>query len=242
MKKYYTYMLVDPLTNKPFYIGKGCGKRMYQHYYNRNKLSNQLLARKINKIINRGDKIVYKKIINNVSEQEALIKEIELIEHYGRIDVKTGILCNLTNGGEQGGTSWSQQTKQRKRDQELAKKKGKPILQYSLNGVFIKQWSSAKVAAENTPANRSYITQVCKGVRRSAGGYLWCYKGNPKHKFVKQCYSQVNQYTLNGIYLKTFISLSDAQKATGIELHNISECCRGKSKTAGGYIWKYYNN
>ncbi len=29
--KYYVYLLIDPRTNKPFYVGKGSGTRAYQH-------------------------------------------------------------------------------------------------------------------------------------------------------------------------------------------------------------------
>ena len=29
-------------------------------------------------------------------------------------------------------------------------------------------------------------------------------------------------------------------KETGINYSCITACCRGKQKTAGGYIWKYY--
>ena len=40
-----------------------------------------------------------------------------------------------------------------------------------------------------------------------------------------------------------FNSVSEAQKVT--EINNISNCCNGKYKTAGGYVWVYeenYNN
>ena len=39
--------------------------------------------------------------------------------------------------------------------------------------------------------------------------------------------------------LATFPSLSEAKRVTGINQSNISQCCLGKYKSAGGYIWKY---
>ena len=38
---------------------------------------------------------------------------------------------------------------------------------------------------------------------------------------------------------KKFNSLIEAEKEYNIKYQNISECCRGKRKTAGGYRWKY---
>ena len=29
--KYYVYLLIDPTTNKPFYVGKGQGNRIFSH-------------------------------------------------------------------------------------------------------------------------------------------------------------------------------------------------------------------
>ena len=42
-----------------------------------------------------------------------------------------------------------------------------------------------------------------------------------------------------GELLATFPSLSEANMVTGINQGNISKCCIGKYKSAGGYIWKY---
>ena len=42
-----------------------------------------------------------------------------------------------------------------------------------------------------------------------------------------------------GELLATFPSLMEAVRVTGIHKSNISECCNGKLKSAGGYIWRY---
>ena len=42
-----------------------------------------------------------------------------------------------------------------------------------------------------------------------------------------------------GELLATFPSLMEAERVTGIDKSNISKCCNGKYKSAGGYIWRY---
>ena len=42
-----------------------------------------------------------------------------------------------------------------------------------------------------------------------------------------------------GELLATFPSTLEAGGVTGIAPQNISECCRGKRKSAGGYVWRY---
>ena len=42
-----------------------------------------------------------------------------------------------------------------------------------------------------------------------------------------------------GELLATFPSTREAARVTGINPSHISECCNGKKKSAGGYIWKY---
>lgn len=48
----------------------------------------------------------------------------------------------------------------------------------------------------------------------------------------------VDQYTLDGIFVKTWSSATDAARGLGLEQSCISACCNGKQKTAYGYIWK----
>lgn len=239
---YYTYVIIDPRNKQPFYVGKGTGNRMYSHWLHRNLKNNGnvLVKQKMKKIELEKLKPIYEKILYNVNQHMALQKEIELVKLYGRLDIGTGILCNFTNGGEAGSSSWSPQTRQRKRDIELAKKKGNPVTQYTLNGLFLNSFSSAKVASEHVlQANRSYITQVCKGRRKSAGGFLWTYKGICPSVFNKKYYHPVNQYTLDGNLINTFRSVTEAAKHVNLSIHAISCACRNVSKTSAGFIWKY---
>ncbi len=56
----------------------------------------------------------------------------------------------------------------------------------------------------------------------------------------KRCSVKVNQYTKQGEFIKTWDSMSQIEKELGILHCCISDCCRGKQKSAGGFIWKYY--
>jgi hypothetical protein len=47
----------------------------------------------------------------------------------------------------------------------------------------------------------------------------------------------VIQYDLKMQFIKKWSSMKEASKE--MNTNHISECCKGKRKTAGGYIWKY---
>ena len=77
-------------------------------------------------------------------------------------------------------------------------------------------------------------------------------KGKPiskqhKDKIGKNNSKQVTQYSTLGEYIKTFPSAADAERHINQKLtahwkelkNNINDCCRGKQKSAYGYIWKY---
>lgn len=63
------------------------------------------------------------------------------------------------------------------------------------------------------------------------------------HKVIKQKYGKpVNQYDLKTHeLLNTYLSLTEAEQAIGVEsgrIH-ISDCCRGRRKSAYGYYWQF---
>jgi hypothetical protein len=95
----YVYIYYDPRTNPtiPIYVGKGINGRMYEHL---TECHNPLFKRKLKKIKDLGLQPIIEKHTDNLSDQEALVLEIELIKKFGRLDLNTGTLCNFTDGGE----------------------------------------------------------------------------------------------------------------------------------------------
>lgn len=49
----------------------------------------------------------------------------------------------------------------------------------------------------------------------------------------------IAMYSACGDLIKTFLSVKDAQRETGLNDSNIIKCCKGIKKTCGGYIWAY---
>lgn len=94
MNNFYTYAYLRE-DGTPYYIGKGRGYRAYQK------------RRSIN-IPPKNRIVILKK---NLSEGEAFRHEIYMIAIFGRKDNNTGILRNLTDGGE--GTSGANNSKER---------------------------------------------------------------------------------------------------------------------------------
>lgn len=79
----------------------------------------------------------------------------------------------------------------------------------------------------------------------NASNLEWCdYRYNNNYgtfqeRRAKKRLKKVNQYDLQGNYIKTFDGIVLATKETGISGKNISSCCTGRRHKAGGYAWKF---
>src|ERR1700676_3840879 len=106
MRHYYVYILFRRDGSTPFYVGKGHGRRLLAH----EKKSKYLrTATRKDSIIrgmrNDGREIPKIKVAQGLSEPQAFDVEKSLIAAYGRINNRTGILTNLTDGGD-GASGW----------------------------------------------------------------------------------------------------------------------------------------
>jgi hypothetical protein len=92
MKNYYVYQYVRE-DGTPYYIGKGRNRRAWEPHKRANGSD-----------MRPKDKTRIQILKENLSEQDAWDLEDELILKYGRQDLGTGILANLSNGGRGGQT------------------------------------------------------------------------------------------------------------------------------------------
>lgn len=120
----------------------------------------------------------------------------------------------------------------------------KPIVQYDLNGNFIAEYESVNSAARSLGIRAANICQCLKGRHLTCGKYIWKYKDEGL-VCVEACHTtytwekEVLQYDKQGTYIGHYNSITNAVIATGVGRTSISNCLHGRSKTAGGYVWKY---
>lgn len=116
-----------------------------------------------------------------------------------------------------------------------------PVCQFSLDGIFIKEFSSCSEAELATGISAKAIWASIKN-KGTSGGYIWCY---PEDKeYVKprkgQIYKQkVEQRSKEKELIAVFESAAEASRKTGISDIQIRKVCQGKGITAGGYYWNY---
>lgn len=104
--QFYVYVYLDPRPlklNQPVYVGKGTGDRDLSHWSRGSH--NKPLQDFLSHLRGRNMTARVERVFETNDEQEAFAKEMQLIELYGRRDLKTGTLFNRTDGGE-GPSGW----------------------------------------------------------------------------------------------------------------------------------------
>ncbi|PWC92653.1 GIY-YIG nuclease family protein [Azospirillum sp. TSO5] len=111
--RYYVYLLGTP-DGQPFYVGKGCGDRVFQHEAEaRGTLRRSHKLNLIRKILRTGGELRYALAAFFDDESDAHRLERGLIRRIGRHDLGTGPLTNQTDGGE-GTANPSEESRQRR--------------------------------------------------------------------------------------------------------------------------------
>ncbi len=105
MKNFYVYHLIDPITNVPFYVGKGKNQRMYKHEKlvrnGRFPNNNKHLFYTIKRILDAGFSIVYSKVYESLDESTAFSYEVSEESRLRGMGIN---LCNIAKCGRGGDT------------------------------------------------------------------------------------------------------------------------------------------
>ena len=130
---YYTYAYLRE-DKTPYYIGKGRGRRIYS-------------KSKVIKPPDDKSRIIFLK--KNLTEEEAFKHEIYMIAIFGRKDLGTGILRNLTNGGEgASGAVRSEEWKKARLKAMSGKFAGAKNPMFGMSGALCPTYGTTRTAAQ----------------------------------------------------------------------------------------------
>ena len=260
MENVFIYALSDPRNDKIRYIGKANNpENRYKNHYNSSRDKNTHKRNWINSVRKSGfrPELI---ILDEVPKKEWKYWEkfyISLFKTWGFN------LVNYTDGGD-GSTfgnkgSWkkgnvphnkgipcSEETKKKIKDTLTGTtnvSSYKPIIKYDLQYNEIKRYKCIKDAIDESNGlfSASKISKCLKGVRKHHRGFVWKYDdGTSINKVeITLLRKEVVQFDKNLNEIKRYKSIKSAADETNTFATNIWACCKGKTKTSGGYIWKY---
>lgn len=229
MYKYFVYTHSIVSTNQIFYVGIGT-----YHYKNRPYRAFNFHARARNflwiNIFNENNKECIVKIILESNDlNEVYSKEIELISQYGKLIDNSGILANISDGGEFMGF------------------KGKPIACYTRDGNFYKIFEDVKSATLEFNISRDAIYASLNNDKISVHNYIFRYVDKKIDLFIdisnirksKEA-KAIYQYSLEGKLIKYWKEGCDfASKSLNIDRGSLRRCLLKKALSAKGFVWSY---
>lgn len=163
--KYYVYAYLRA-DGTPYYIGKGKGRRAWNPGHS---------------VKVPEDKTRITMLHENLSEEMAFELEVQLIKEFGRKDLGTGILRNLTDGGD-GPSGAIVSEEKRRKISEANKGKPSPMKGRSNPGL-----SAALKGKTKTPEHIEKVRNALKGkpnpkVSQARKGVPSPKKGRPQEK------------------------------------------------------------
>lgn len=282
---YYVYIYLDPRKKgsfiygelqklgiinsfyfQPFYIGKGVGNRIKRGLEIKGIKNNTFKKNTIKNICSEKLFPISIKLIENLTSDEACFYEKILIKEIGRVNIGTGILTNLTEGGEGVvGNTLSNESKAK-----LSKSLKKFYLNNpdSIENIRKRAMGNKNMLCKrHTKETKNIISRKILGRKESVitkekksiafKGRIYSKEHNNK---ISQALTgkKLSQEHINSLSLSHMGHIpSNAKKVKNIELnqifnsataaskffkvdrHRILSCCEGLIKVCGGFHWKY---
>jgi hypothetical protein len=256
----YIYTLKDPITNEIRYIGKANdpNKRILDHIKECKSSNKSHKISWVKSLLEKNLKPIVE-ILDEVSSEEW-----ERCEQYWISQFKSwGFnLTNISKGGYDNSYKRNDVTKNKMRKSKLGTKLSKsqrdkisesikkkasenPLYNRGKGNsriILDKDELYQKYIIENLSLNKcaSYFGVSKKTVFTNITEYNFKKKKDDWYlQLFTNPYKSVIQYSLDGKKISEFLSASDANKATGTNISSISNCCLGRQRSAGGFIWKY---
>lgn len=241
---YTVYIHKNKLNNK-VYIG--ITKRKPKYRWNNGKgYYNQMFKNAIDKY--GWDNFEHIILFENLSQKEAELKEIELINYYKSNQRKFGY--NIANGGNTIGKH-SEATKLKMSNSHKGIKSPDEV---KLKLLKANKGNKYRLGSHQTEEAKRKISEANKGNKYSFGRII-----SEKTRKKISIANKNKHYSLKTEFKKgvpnisrmrkvlcieteiVYDSMTSASKDTNISLANIQSVCLGKSKTAKGYHWRYYD-
>lgn len=146
--KFYSYFWLRANEDTPWYVGKGSGNRAYQ------RCRGHWAPKDRTRIF----------VFPQDSEADAFESERALIWLFGRQDLGTGCLRNISDGGE-GGSNPTASTREKQRQAKLG---NKIHLGRKHTLVARANMAAAHIGKQDSPATRAKKSAAAKGIRKFA--------------------------------------------------------------------------
>lgn len=227
------YKITNRITDE-VYIGKTCGsaeKRLKQHFkeareaLDGKRQSFPLFHRMIIKY--GADNFYIEVLEDNIEDNSIDAREAYWIDFYDSFN--NGYNSNYGN---------------KKTNRNANVKANQKVIQYDLKGHFIKVWDSARIVGEEFEVSASNVRRNCNKKSSNCKGYIfrWYSENFPYNIEVgdikRRSHSvPIGKYDKNtDEIIDIYSSMKEAAAETNINYQCIYNCCRGKQKTAGGYV------
>jgi hypothetical protein len=226
------YKITSP--SEKVYIGQAVNIEKRKKNYSKLRCKKQ--PRLYNSLLKYGFSEHIFEVIEECSIEDLNTRERHWQDFYDVLG-KSGLNCRLTGTEDKSGKLSQHQI------DKISQRKSKEVLQYTLEGVFMKKWKSTKEAAKSLGIPQGDISSCCLGKFRKAGGFIWTYPTSetPTQRIIRDLTKgkEVLQYSLEGVLLGEWKTIKTASEEIGLSSNNIVACCKGRSMSAGGFIWRY---